>query len=125
MGLPRALKAHGAGFLEEAELHYRRAYEQGSKTEVLYQNFGALLKKAGKIEQATLLFEEGISSYPQHAGIKRNYANLLRTSRPAYAIELYIAAIHLSFLKDQESGFLCSCCFYFFGISFFNNILIT
>ena len=47
MGLPRALKAHGAGFLEEAELHYRRAYEQGSKTDVLYQNFGALLKKAG------------------------------------------------------------------------------
>lgn len=110
MGLPRALKAHGAGFLEEAELHYRRAYEQGSKTEVLYQNFGALLKKAGKIEQATLLFEEGISSYPQHAGIKRNYANLLRINRPAYAIELYIAAIHLSLLKNQESEFLFSCC---------------
>ena len=37
MGLPRALKAHGAGSLEEAELHYRRAYEQGQKTDILYQ----------------------------------------------------------------------------------------
>ena len=109
MGLPRALKAHGAGSLEEAELHYRRAYDQGQKTDILYQNFGALLKKVGKIDQATLLFEEGINSFPQHPGIKRNYANLLRANRPAYAIELYISAIHL-LLNAQDSELLDSCC---------------
>lgn len=110
MGLPRALKAHGAGSLEEAEIHYRRAYEQGQKTDILYQNFGALLKKVGKIEQASLLFEEGITFYPKHAGIKRNYANLLRAKRPAYAIELYISAIHLLLPKDEDVQLLYSCC---------------
>ena len=50
MGLPRAIKAHGAGNLGEAELHYRRAYDQGDRPDILYQNFGVLLKKVGNIE---------------------------------------------------------------------------
>ena len=50
MGLPRAIKAHSKNQLQEAEIHYRRAYDQGKANEILYQNFGALLKKIGKIE---------------------------------------------------------------------------
>ena len=45
MGLPRAIKAHALNNYQEAEVHYRRAYEQGKANEILYQNFGALLKK--------------------------------------------------------------------------------
>ena len=29
MGLPRAIKAHAENLLVEAEIHYRRAYDQG------------------------------------------------------------------------------------------------
>ncbi len=110
MGLPRAIKAHGAGNLGEAELHYRRAYDQGDRPDILYQNFGVLLKKVGNIEQARLLFEEGMTAYPKHAGIKRNYANLLRKTQPSYAVELYLHAIHLTLFNEQESDFLYSCC---------------
>ena len=109
MGLPRAIKAHAANLLGEAEVHYRRAYEQGNTNEILYQNFGALLKKLGKIEESSALFEEGLKRYPKHPGIIRNYANQLRKSSPSYAIELYLRAIHLSFSNSKDSDMLFSC----------------
>ena len=109
MGLPRAIKAHAANLLGEAEIHYRRAYEQGNANEILYQNFGALLKKLGKIEESSALFEEGLKRYPKHPGIIRNYANQLRKSSPSYAIELYLRAIHLSFSNSKDSDMLFSC----------------
>lgn len=110
MGLPRAIKAHATNQLEEAEIHYRRAYDQGKANEILYQNFGALLKKIGKVDEAIALFEDGLKCYPSHAGIKRNYANLLRKNLPAYAIELYIEAIHLTFWSPQDIDLCISCC---------------
>ena len=104
MGLPRALKAHAANKLEEAETEYRRALEQGQVNEILFQNFAALLRKQGKNDESRKLYEEGIRRYPNHAGILRNYANQLRLEKPSYAVELYLAAIRagLEVEGDEE-----------------------
>lgn len=110
MGLPRAIKAHAANLLGEAEIHYRRAYEQGKATDVLYQNFGALLKKIGKFDEARKILEEGVSRYPSHPGIKRNLANQLRKKQPFYAIELYLSSIHCVLSKPIQEDLLFSCC---------------
>lgn len=110
MGLPRAIKAHSTNQLDEAEIHYRRAYQQGKANEILYQNFGALLKKIGKTHEASILFEEGLKRYPNHPGIKRNYANQLRKNAPSYAVELYIDAIHLTLCNPQDIELCASCC---------------
>ena len=72
MGLPRALQAHAANLVTEAEAHYRRAHQQGQVNEIFYQNFGALLKKQGKTAESEKLFEEGLQRYPHHPGILRN-----------------------------------------------------
>lgn len=109
MGLPAALKAHGAKQLDVAEAHYRRAYKQGQVNEIFFQNFGSLLKTKGKIDESRLLYEEGIKRYPQHPGIKRNFANLLRKDNPIYAIELYISAIHLTLGRDSEAKLVTEC----------------
>ncbi|MDC0165491.1 hypothetical protein OAI49_00655 [Synechococcus sp. AH-558-M21] len=109
MGLPRAIQAHAANQLEEAEIHYRRTYSQGITNEIFYQNFGALLKKLGKTDESALLFEEGIKLYPKHAGIKRNYANQLRNVQPTYAVELYLDAIHLLLSNSDELEMLSNC----------------
>ena len=110
MGLPRAIKAHAINQLQEAEVHYRRAYAQGNTNEIFYQNFGALLKKIGKTNEAKVLFEEGLKLYPKHAGIKRNYANLLRNERPSFSVELYIEAIQLTIDNPDVCDFCISCC---------------
>ncbi len=110
MGLPRAIKAHALNNYQEAEVHYRRAYEQGKANEILYQNFGALLKKIGKREEAISIFEEGIRLFQGHAGIKRNYANLLRSEYPSYAVELYIEAIHCSLTSSKGLDIINACC---------------
>ena len=109
MGLPAAIKAHGANQYDEAEAHYRRAYKQGQVNEVFFQNFGSLLRNQGKLDESKLLFEEGIKRYPQHPGIKRNYANLLRKDNPSYAIELYLSAIHLTLGRDSEGELAAGC----------------
>ena len=109
MGLPRALKAHAANLLDEAEIHYRRAYKQGQVSEVFYQNFGALLRKQGKADESRKLLEEGLSRYPRHPGIQRNYANQLRDDKPCFAIELYLSAIRLTLGKEEEVNFVINC----------------
>ncbi len=103
MGFPRALKAHAANKLDEAEIEYRRAYGQGQVNEIFFQNFVALLKQQGKIDESRKFCEEGIRRYPRHAGILRNYANLLRHEQPSYAIELYLLAIRVGLESEDKS----------------------
>ena len=52
MGLPRALDAHKKGNLNEAYLHYKRALDHGDTSEIIYQNFGALLRDIGRPDDA-------------------------------------------------------------------------
>ena len=109
MGLPRALKAHAANLVTEAEAHYRRAHQQGQVNEIFYQNFGALLKKQGKTAESEKLFEEGLQRYPHHPGILRNYANLLRERKPSYAIELYLSAIRSAWASEKQADMVSEC----------------
>ena len=104
MGLPRAIKAHAANLLGEAEEHYRRAYKQGQVNEIFYQNFGALLNKQGKYDESRRIYEEGLRRYPKHPGILRNYANQLRREKPSYSVELYLSVIRLAFASEDSAG---------------------
>jgi tetratricopeptide (TPR) repeat protein len=109
MGLPAALKAHGARQFDEAEAQYRRAYQQGQVNAVFYQNFGSLLNKQGKAEESRRFFEEGLSRYPSHPGILRNYANQLRRDKPCYAIELYLSAIRSALCNESDVELAANC----------------
>ena len=92
MGLPAALQAHGKHDLVNAELHYRRALEQKDYKPVLFQNFGALLREIGKIDEALQVYEQGIKLYPDNTSVKKNFSNLLREVSPSKAIMLPFGA---------------------------------
>ena len=109
MGLKAALKAHGADQFDEAETHYRRAYQQGQVNEIFFQNFGSLLKRQGKSDESKKIFEEGIKRFPRHPGILRNYANHLRKDRPCHAIELYLLAVRFGLGSESHSAIVTEC----------------
>ena len=62
MGLPRAIKAHSDKKFVEAEQEYRRAYDQGQVNEIFFQNFPALLRQQGKVDESRRFFEEGLDA---------------------------------------------------------------
>ena len=94
MGLPRAIEAHKQGDLAEAMRHYQRAFDQGDNRQPLFQNFGALLRQHGKVEQALEVYERGISCDPFDAGVLTNRANLIREDKPATALS-DLSLIHI------------------------------
>ena len=47
LGFPAAVKAHAARNLDLAAHHYQRALEQNDLKEILFQNYGALLRELG------------------------------------------------------------------------------
>lgn len=98
MGLPRAIKEHQAGNLEEATKQYERAIAQGVQAPELYQNYGALLRKSGRIEKSKEILDIGLKLYPSHIGIKRNMAVLLWSITPAKSVgvNLQILRIYVS-----------------------------
>jgi tetratricopeptide (TPR) repeat protein len=103
MGLPRALAAHRQGHLEEAEHHYRRALEQGHQEAHLFQNYGALLRKCGKNEEALEIYARGLALHPHHAGILGNRANALREQHPARALASTLTALRLRLARDEDN----------------------
>ena len=78
MGLPMAVKAHGAGNLSLAATHYKRAIEQKQFKPELFQNYGALLRATGALDESKEMYLQGVDMFPAHLGIHQNYANLLR-----------------------------------------------
>ena len=79
MSLEKALKAHAANNLVEAEEQYKIAYENCVIDPRLYQNYGALVKRSGDYSSALRIYEAGLSHYPKNLGIILNYANCLRS----------------------------------------------
>ena len=102
VGLPLALKAHQAGDLQQAAQHYQRALEQQVREPVLFQNYGALLRNAGKTDAAAELYNQGVALFPQHPGIRSNRANLLWGQAPASALADNLTALRL--LLAQADG---------------------
>ena len=103
MGLPVAIKAHAEGNLALAEVHYKRALEQKQYKPELFQNYGALLRGNGELDQAQAMYLQGLRIYPKSISILRNYSNLLREKREvAYALRLSMQALRLACLgRDQ------------------------
>ena len=95
MGLPRALKAHGQGDLDQAEHHYKRALEQDVRDPILFQNYGALLRGQGKEAEADVIYKQGLSLFPEHIGLLTNRANLLREEAPASSLACHFSALRL------------------------------
>ena len=56
MGLPAALKAHSKSDLKLAGVHYRRALEQKDFKDVLFQNYGALLRSESNNVEAEKIY---------------------------------------------------------------------
>ena len=96
MGLPAAIKAHKINDLQTAKLHYQRALNQGDHKDFLFQNYGALLRELGKIDEAKEIYRKGLEIYPDHEGILLNFANILKEDKPweAFAIHLRIFSIY-------------------------------
>ena len=95
MGLPRALKAHGQGDLDQAEYHYKRALEQNVRDPILFQNYGALLRGQGQVAEADAIYKQGLSLFPEHIGLLTNRANLLREEAPASSLACHLSALRL------------------------------
>ena len=112
-GTPAALKAHGEGNLALAATHYQRALEQNQFKSVLFQNYGALLRGNGDLDQAKAIYCKGLELFPQNLGILRNYSNLLRErGETAGALQSALNALRIAW-KDENSDSLeliyCEC----------------
>ncbi|WP_115125946.1 tetratricopeptide repeat protein [Synechococcus sp. GEYO] len=100
MHLQDAIKAHMNGQLEEAAKHYQNALKTDKQTPVLYQNYGALLKQLGKVEESLVILTKGRKIYPNWAGISINRANTLKKlHRPVASLEESLATLRI-FTKE-------------------------
>ena len=102
MGLPAALIAHRDGDVKLAAHHYERALEQKDYKAVLFQNYGSLLREAGAIDKAYQIYKKGITLFPDHRGIRLNFANFLRNDNPFQSFELHLGLLQEK-LKNSPS----------------------
>ena len=102
MGLPAALKAHKEGNSKLACQHYQRAFEQKDYKPSLFQNYGALLREQGELKRAAQIYKQGLAIFPDNRGIRLNYANLLRSTRPISALDVYIKLLAEKFVQNES-----------------------
>ena len=100
MGLPKALAAHASNDLAVAMREYQRAFDQDIADSRLYQNYGSLLAKSGKVEEAEAVYSKGISLFPNNHMILRNYANFHRKIKPFRSVFYYLETIKI-ICKDK------------------------
>ena len=100
MGLPKALAAHASNDLVVAMREYQRAFDQDIADSRLYQNYGSLLAKSGKVEEAEAVYSKGISLFPNNHMILRNYANFHRKIKPFRSVFYYLETIKI-ICKDK------------------------
>lgn len=93
MGLPSAMRAHRDKDYPLALKHYQRALDQGVYEPVLFQNYGSLLRETGKPDIAKNIYQKGLSLFPKDEGIRQNFANLIRSSSPWAALDLYLSIL--------------------------------
>ena len=103
MGLPAALKAHKEGNDKLAAFHYQRALDQNDTTDVIFQNYGSLLKNSGDLKKSKQIYEQGLALYPKHNGIRKNYSNLIKSDFPLTALEINLAIFREILQDDPES----------------------
>lgn len=103
MGLPKALKAHREGKIDEAILHYQRALDQGNTNPVIFQNLGALLREKGGESKAIEIYTKGLLIHPNHIGIRSNRANILHSTSPAKAVQDLIIVIRSRLARGDNA----------------------
>ena len=103
MGLPKALAAHASNDLVAAMREYQRAFDQDVTDSRLYQNYGSLLAKTGKVEEAEVVYSKGILLFPDNHMILRNYANFNRKIQPFRSVFYYLESIKI--ICNDESLF--------------------
>ena len=97
-----ALTYHKNNNLKEALKYYELAYaETNIESEVLYQNYGALLRKLGNAEKAIQIYEKGLKSYPNHLGINLNYSNAIRDKNPALSAFIHLKVIQSMIFSNE------------------------
>ena len=102
MGLPSAIKAHAVHDLKNAQIHYERALSQKAYSEVLFQNYGALLREIGDLDRSKQIYQQGLQLYPASNGIRKNYINLLVDSSPEKALPLLFEAFYSSLAENND-----------------------
>lgn len=104
MGFQLAVKAHGAGNLGLAATHYKRALAQKQFKPELFQNYGALLRATGDLDESKKMYLQGLELFPGHLGICRNYANLLREREEmAEALLFALKALRIAWCAEDDS----------------------
>ena len=112
MGLPRAIQAHREGDLALAETHYKRALDQEQYKPELFQNYGALLRANGHLDQSKVMYLKGLEKYPRNLGIMRNYANLLKEKDEiSEALKYSMQVVQCALVSNDNSLELAYCDF--------------
>lgn len=102
MGLRLALKFHNDNDLINAEVNYKRALSQKVSNIVLYQNYGALLRSTGRIDDARSIYHQGLKLFPDALPILSNLANLELKERPTVALRIYLFIFGRKLSNNEE-----------------------
>ena len=103
MELQAAIEAHKNKDNELALDLYQKAYDGGINDPTLFQNFGALLREAGKNELSRQVYERGLSLYPAHISIWSNYANLLQGTHPVSSLAAHLNVLYFARKQGTSS----------------------
>lgn len=112
MGFKLAVKAHSEGNLSLAATHYKRAIAQKQFKPGLFQNYGALLRATGELDESKRMYVRGLEMFPNHLGIHRNYANLLREKgEMSEALSSGLKALRIAWQSKDSSleAIYCEC----------------
>ena len=102
MGLPLAIKAHQQGNTKLACEQYQRALDQGDNTELIFQNYGSLLRDLGRHDCSRDVYIKGLELYPKSKGIRKNFANLIRSTQPTRALSIEFELLHEHISSSNE-----------------------
>ena len=103
MYFEQAVRAHKEADALSAAKLYKKAYENKEFHEALFQNFGAALREIGDNDNAIVVYEEGLSRYPESTKISLNFANLLRETQPVRSLAIYLKILRYSLLNDDDA----------------------
>ena len=70
MELPLAIKARQRQHKTCLE-QYERALNQGDDTELIFQNYGSLLRDLGRHDRSLEIYTQGLKLYPESKGIRK------------------------------------------------------
>ena len=76
--ISKAFQFHSEGNIPEAAKYYKYFINQGFKNAVVFSNYGVIMKKLGKLQEAELSYRKAIEIKPDYAEAHYNLGNILR-----------------------------------------------